>query len=164
MFEGAEDFDGGVAAGLAHEQLAGDVAAAIGEAPDAGVADLAGERSHGAEDFAEGGAVVIGNPAAEGQELLLEHGFGVEEAENLLGGDVGGRVVGVDDDAGEFARSEGDDDSAAGLDAVAQRFGQTVGEGAVQRDGQAHVNVFKIDGHRVTFAPMSGVLKCEGAN
>ena len=42
------------------------------------------QRQHGAEDFAERGEIVVGDPAAEMQQLLVEDRRWVEDGENVL--------------------------------------------------------------------------------
>jgi hypothetical protein len=103
-------------------------------------ADLGGEGHHAAEDFAERGDVVGGDPLGEEEEFVGEE-WGV--VEDLLEGfdfDVGGWrvVVDADDDAHEALAAEGDEDAGAdcGGDAV-----DRVGEVAVERDGEGDIAV-----------------------
>jgi hypothetical protein len=123
LLEHAEDLSDGVVGGGIEEELAGGVAAGISEGPDFAAADFGGEGEHAAEDVAEWGAIVAADPAAEGEELGGEDGFGIEEAEGVARGNLGAIVVAAEDDAGEFARAEGDEDAAARADTVTEGFG-----------------------------------------
>ena len=122
-------------------ELFGGVAAGGGEGVDFTGFDVGGEGEHGAEDFAERGAVIAGDPFAEGDEFVAEDGLGVDEAEGVFYGDGGRVVMGAEDDSGEFAGAEGDDEAGAGFDAVLEGEGERVGEGLVEGDGQADVAI-----------------------
>jgi len=140
-FEQAKELECGIVIGRAEEELAGGVAAGIGERVDARFADFAGEWDHAAEDFAERGAVVLRDPAAEVDEFGCEDRLLVDEAEDFFERAAWGRVVKFEDEAGEFARAEGDEYATAGLDTVLEGFEEAVGEGLVEGDGQADVAV-----------------------
>ena len=86
--------------------------------------DFGGEREHAAQHVAERRAVVARDPAAQRQQLGVEHGFGVEQAERVACGDFGRIVVAAHDHAGELARSERDQEAAARTDAMPQRVGK----------------------------------------
>ena len=144
-------------------KLAGGVAAGIGEGPHLALADLGGQRQHAAEHFAQGRAVVGGDPAAEREQFGVEHGLGIDQAEGVAGGYFGAVVVAAQDDAGEFAGAEGDEDAAAGLDAVAEGIGQRVGERLVQGDGQADVAVeIRSLGHGISRIQGGAELRSDG--
>ena len=141
LLEQAQDLDGGVVRGGVEHELAGGVAAGVGERVELAAADFGGQREHAAQHLAERGAVVGGDPAGERDQLVVEHGLGIDQAEGVADGHVGRLVVAGERHAGELARAEGHDEAAAGLDAVAQGLGQRVGEGAVERHRQADVAV-----------------------
>src|SRR5207237_3850160 len=88
------------------EQLAGGVAAGIGERIHFAAADFGGEREHTAQDVAERRAIVAGYPAAERQQLEVEDRFRVQQAEGVARRYLGAIVVAAHDDAGALARSE----------------------------------------------------------
>ena len=119
LLEEAEDLGGGVLGGVIEEELAGEVASGVGEFVGLGGADFAGEGSHAAQDFAERGAIVVGDEAGDFEETIVEDGFFIDEAEGLLGGVSFGRlVVDREDVADELASGEGNEDAAAALGAV----------------------------------------------
>jgi hypothetical protein len=105
------------------------------------VANVGGQRRHGSQGFAKGGAVVGGNPAAEFEESGVERGLFVQQAERFAGGRGGGMAVGFEYDSGELAGSEGDQHAASDADAVAEGFGQAICEGLVERNRQADVAI-----------------------
>jgi len=146
-FQRAQDFRGGVGGLSVQPQLAGHVDALLREGPDARVADFRGNRGHRAQYLAERGAVVVGHPAAEFEQVRVEGGLGVEQPEGVASLHGGRLVVHAEDDAGEFALAERHQQAAARLDAVAESFRQPVREAAVQRDRQAHVGKCKICFH-----------------
>ena len=120
--------------------LVEDAAAGVGDAVGEVAADFGGERHHGAEDFAEGCDVVLGDPGGKLHEFGREQGSVVE---NLLDGfdfyAIGGWVVvHADDDAEQALATEGDEDASAecGHSSV-----NRVSEDAVERDGQGDVAV-----------------------
>ncbi len=143
FFEHAENGGGRVVRRGVEEQLARGVATGVGERPDLAAADIGGQRQHAAQHFAQGRAVVAGDPAAQGEELGIQHRFGIDQAHGLARRDGGGPVVTTEDDAGELAGSEGHHDAAAGTRPMAQGFRQGVGEGPVKRRGHADVAVKK---------------------
>ena len=61
--------------------------------------ELGKQRQHRAEDFAEGSEIVVGDPPAEAQQLLVEYGGGIDHAEDGFGFERGFAVVHFDDDA-----------------------------------------------------------------
>ena len=115
-------------------QLARRVAAGWSERIDASAPDVGRQRRHRAQGFAQRGAIVRGNPAAEVQQALVEGGLFVQQPQRFLRRAGLEPAVGRQNHAGQLARSEGNQDPAAGLNAPAQRFGKPVGEG-VYRSG-----------------------------
>lgn len=119
LLEEAEDLGGGVLGGVVEEELAGEGASGVGEFVGLGGADFTGKGRHAAEDFAEGGAVVVGDEAGDFEEAIVEDGFFIDEAEGLLGGVSFGRlVVGGEDVADELTSGEGNENTAAALGAM----------------------------------------------
>ena len=133
-FEEAEKLDGGFFVLGLEEELAKDVAAGVGEGIELGAGGFGGRRGHGPEDFAEGSAVVMGDPLGELEEPRVEDGHFVEELFDPFDGVGRGEVVGEEDDPGELAAAEGDDDASAGEGAMAQGLWKLVGEELVDRD------------------------------
>jgi hypothetical protein len=98
------------------------------------------QRQHGAEDFSEGSEVVIRDPAAEVQELRIEHRHGVEHADEIL--DLDGRlaVVQLNHDARHALLTKWDQHAPADNRRGIRR--NAVGECHVQRHGQGNVAEF----------------------
>ncbi len=99
--------------------------------------ELSAQRQHAAEDFAQGGEVVIGDPLAQGHELLVEHGRGVEYANHVFGENRGFAIVQADDDAGHASLAEGHEHAPA--DGGLHAGGHAVGEHRVEGHGQGDV-------------------------
>src|SRR6266850_4468830 len=64
-----------------------------------GAFELRAQREHGSEDFADGSQIVVGDPATEAQQLLIEHRRRIQHAENGLSLDRRLAIMYVDDDA-----------------------------------------------------------------
>jgi len=97
-------------------------------------------RKHGAEDFADGSEVVAGDPLGEFDELGGEgrgrlHDFGDLADLGALGCALGP----LHHDADQRFLAEGDKDAAAGVDSLAERLRDGVGEGRAEGHGQGHV-------------------------
>ncbi len=137
--EGLQELVHGVAFLRRDGELARGVAAGAGERIDFAGADFGSQRQHGAQDFAERSAVVAGDPVAEAEEFVVEDRFGIDQAEGVFEIRVGRIVMNTEDDAGEFARAEGDEDACAGLDAMLESERERVGESLIERDWQADV-------------------------
>ena len=84
--------------------------------------------------------IVVGDPAAEAQQLLIEHRRGVEHAEDILGGDRRLAVVQFDDDARHALLAKRHQHAPAHDRRGIRR--DTVGEDHVQRHGQGNVAEF----------------------
>ena len=102
------------------------------------------EWKHGAEDFADRGEIVVGDPAAQAQELLVENGRGSSTLRRCLGDDRRLAVVKFDDDAGHALLAKWDQDASADYGRGAR--GDTVGEDHVERYREGDVAEF---GHQV---------------
>ena len=63
------------------------------------VLELRTQWEHGSKDLAQRRQVVIGDPLAKFEELVVEHGLAVKHADYVLGLDVGSAIVQVNDDA-----------------------------------------------------------------
>ena len=118
--------------------------AVFGETIADGAFELGVQREHGAEYFAERGEIVVGNPATEMQQLVIEHGGCVEDGQNSLGGDGRFAVVQFDDDAHHALLAKWDEHASA--DDRRGVRGDAVGEDHVQRHGDGDVTEF---GHRI---------------
>ena len=46
--------------------------------------EFGAQRKHGAEDFADRGEIVVGDPAAEAQQLIVENRRGIEHADEYF--------------------------------------------------------------------------------
>ncbi len=150
FFGGEARAAGGAFAGALVEDTTAGFGDAIGElAPD-----LGGEGEHAADDLAEGGAVVGGDPAGERELVVGEERAGIHDG--LDGADLNafgeGFVVETHNDAHEHLAGEGDKDACAdgGLGAV-----DCVGEEAVERNGEGDVaeegHGFKVNSWRVVY-------------
>jgi|ERR1051325_8512301 len=76
-----------------------DFKSAVSEAIAAGAAELGAERQHGAEHFSKRRNVIVGNPAAEIEELIVENRRGVQNCRYVLGCDLRLSVVQRNDNA-----------------------------------------------------------------
>jgi hypothetical protein len=103
--------------------------------------ELGSERKHGAENFADWSQVVVGDPAAEAQEEIVEDGSRVDNAENILGGDLWFAVVEIDHDAHHPLLAKGDEDTSSnyrdrsGRDTIGKRHIEGHGDGNVAEVG-----------------------------
>ena len=109
----------------------------FGDAVSDGAFELGIERQHGAEYFAERGEIVVRDPAAEAQQLIVEHRRGVEHAEDGFSRDRGLAIVQFNDDAGHALLAKGHEHASA--DHGSGIGGDTVGENHVERHGQGNV-------------------------
>ena len=50
--------------------------------------EFSGQRQHGAKNFADRGEVVVRDPLAKTNQLLIEHGCGVEHADEVFRGHI----------------------------------------------------------------------------
>ena len=98
------------------------------------------QRQHGAEDFAERREIVVGNPAAEAQQLFVENRSGVEYAENGFCFDGRGSVVQFDHDASHTLLTKRHEHAAT--DHRSGFGGDTVRKDHVERHGQGNVAEF----------------------
>ena len=102
-----------------------------------GTLELRIQRQHGAEDFAERGKIVVGDPTAETQELVIEYRNSVEYALNSFGCDRGLTVVQFEDNAGQALLAEGHEHAAA--DQGSDLGADAIGKDHVERHGQGDV-------------------------
>jgi hypothetical protein len=102
--------------------------------------ELSGERKHRAQDFADGGKIVVGNPATEAQQAIVKDGSGVDHVENILGGDLWFAIVEVDDDAHHPLLAKGDKDASSDYRRCAVR--DTIGERHIERHRDGDVAEF----------------------
>src|SRR5579864_4929079 len=111
--------------------------ALLGDAIGDGALEFGTEREHGAENFAQRSEVVIGDPLAETHELPVEHGRGIEHADDVLGLYGGFAVMQVDDDAAHALLPERHQYTAS--DGRLHTVRNAVGEGRVQRNWQGYI-------------------------
>src|SRR5229473_8656290 len=64
-----------------------------------GALELSAQREHGSEDIADGGEIIIGDPATEAQQLLIEHWRKIQHAEEGLGLNRRLAIMYLDDNA-----------------------------------------------------------------
>ena len=89
------------------------LAAEVGDAVEDLLSHFAHERQHGAEDFADRGKVILGDPLREVEELRRENRFFVEDVEDGTGFDGRRVVVQAKDDASHLLVAEGDEDAGS---------------------------------------------------
>ena len=109
----------------------------VGDAISDDPLELGCERQHRAEDFADGGEIVVRNPPAEAQQPIVEDGSGVDHVENILGGDLRFAVVEIDDDAHDALLAEGYEDASS--DDRRRAVRDTIGKRHVERHGHGYV-------------------------
>src|SRR5580704_5206184 len=73
--------------------------ACFGDAISDGALELGVEWKHCAKDFAEGGEVIAGDPAAQAQQVSVKHRGRVKDTENVFSRDCGSAIVQLHDDA-----------------------------------------------------------------
>jgi hypothetical protein len=112
----------------------------LGHAVRDGAFELRIQRQHGAEDFAERSEIVVGNPAAETQQLFVEHRSYVERTLDSFCGDRWFAVVQFNHNAGHTLLAKGHEHAAT--DDWHGFGGDTVGEHHVERHGQSNVAEF----------------------
>ena len=102
----------------------------------------AGERrgQRAAQRDAEWHDVVVGDPAAEGEHVLVHHGRDVGRGDDVLELRAVARLRCADDDAQLVAVAEWNDDARAGREAARQALGHAVGEGAKEREREGDVD------------------------
>jgi len=147
-FEGLENLTGGILRSGIERELARGVASGIGEGIGLSAANIGSERQHGAEDFAQGRAVVVGDPAAEAQELVIDDRFRIDEAQDLAGVGLRTPVMAFEDDSRQLASAEGDEDAASGVDAMLERERQDVGKRPIDGNWEADVAIDVVFSHR----------------
>jgi len=143
LFEHGKDARHRVVGRGIEKQLAGGVAAGIGQRPDFAAVDFRCQRQHAAQHVAQRGAIITGDPAAQAEQFRIEHRLGIDQAQGFAGGKVRRLVVAAQDDASEFARAEGNHNSAARPHAVAEGLGQRVSERPIERRRHTDVNVLE---------------------
>ena len=103
--------------------------------------ELGVQRQHGAEDFANRGEIVVGDPVAELQQLRVKHRSGIERGENVFRGDGRLAVVQFNDNARHALLAKRNQHAAADYGRGFRR--DAVGEDHVQRDGHGNVAEFR---------------------
>src|SRR5579872_104046 len=98
------------------------------------------QREHGAENFTERGQIVVGDPAGEAKELIVEDGRGIENTVDGFGCYRGLAIVELDYDACHATLAEGDEYTRADCGSCVRR--DTVGEDRVEWDGEGYVAEF----------------------
>jgi hypothetical protein len=78
-----------------------------------------------------GGAVVVGDPAGQFQQGLIEQRFRIEDVLNLFEACDLGALAEAHQVAGDDARSQGDEDALAGSGRLAEMGGDGIGQGLV---------------------------------
>ena len=112
----------------------------FGEAVADGAFELGVQWEHGAEHIPERGEIVVGDPAAEMQQLIVENWNGIQDGQNIFRDDRRFAVVCFDDDARHALLAKWDQHAAA--DNGRGVGGDTVGEDHVERDGDGDVAEF----------------------
>ena len=109
----------------------------LGDAVSDDAFELGSEWEHGAEDFADGREIVVGDPAAEAEQAIIENGRWIDDAEDILGGDARLAIVKIDYDAHAALLPEGNENATT--DDRCHFRGDAVGECHVQRHGKSDV-------------------------
>ena len=138
-FQQPEDLDGGVVRRSVQDKLPCGIAAGRGKGIDFAAAYFRRQWQHAAQHFAERGAVVAGDPAAERQQFGSQHRLGIQQAHGVARGGRGRVVVAGQHHARQFSRAEGHHKPATRPHAVPQGFGQRVSKRLIERHGQADV-------------------------
>ena len=99
------------------------------------------QRQHAAKYFSQRREIVVGNPPAELQQLIVENWRTIERADDVFGLNLGLAVVQLDNNTRHTALPEWNQHPAAhgGLYPVCD----AIGERHVQRDGQGNVAEFR---------------------
>src|SRR5581483_12317891 len=71
------------------------------------------ERKHGAKDFSDRREVVVGDPAAEAEKMIVENRGGIDDGEEVLGLHFRLAIVQLDEDAHQALLAERDEDASA---------------------------------------------------
>ena len=115
--------------------LVGDVVA--NDAPE-----LRRQRQHGAKHFADGGNVILGDPAAQLHEFRSKSGSRIEHLAEAPRLEFRFAVVQFGDDAAQPLLAEGHNNAAAD---AGLGVGNAIGEGGVEGDGQRHIAELRHD-------------------
>ena len=98
------------------------------------------QRQHGAENFTNGSEIVVGNPLAQADQLLIEHRRGIKHADDLLGFNFRLVIMQRGDDPRHALLPEGHEHASA--DDRLHPLGNSVREDDVKRNGQSDVTEF----------------------
>ena len=109
----------------------------LSDAVSNGAFELRVQRQHGAENFADRGEIIIGNPTAKTQQLIVEHRRNVEDAENSFCLDRRFAIVEFNHDSRHALLAESYEHAAA--DHRSGFCTDTVGKNHVERHGQGNV-------------------------
>src|SRR3954466_7629333 len=85
----------------------------VGDAVADDALEFGTQGEHCSENFTDWGKVVVGDPAAEAEEVGIENCRRIEDADDILRGDIRLAVVKFCDDAGHALLAEGDEDASA---------------------------------------------------
>ena len=95
------------------------------------------KREHRAKNVADRSEVVVGDPASEAQQLIVEDRRGIDHAKTFFVVTDGLRSCSSDDDAGDALLAKRNEDASA-HDGRGIR-GDTVGEDHVERNRESYV-------------------------
>ncbi len=125
----------------AQKQLPRRIAPSVGERIKLGLSNLATERRHAAQHFAQRRTVVLRDPAAQREQLGVENRLLVHQAQGLLNRPFRRIRSQREYHACQLPGSKRNQKPAAGLHPRLHRLGQPVGKRLIQRHRQANVAV-----------------------
>ena len=140
------------------QQLAGGVAAGIGQGINFAGPDIRRQRQHAAQHFAQRRAVVIRYPARERKQRGVEHRRGIDQSQHFARRHRRSFVVTTQHHAGHFARTKRNQHAASGKHAVAQRQRQRIRKRLVERNRQTDIAVEKRAGRHSLVAASGGAF------
>jgi hypothetical protein len=127
--------------------------------------DLGGERKHSAEDFAEWGDVILGDPGCKPHQLVGENRDGVEDLLDRLGLDTFGKLVIVqtDNHTHEPLAAKGNEDARADdrdnpIDCIGKVLVEWDGQGYITENGHRSFELNGFDGRELgAGSPIGGL-------
>jgi hypothetical protein len=99
------------------------------------------QRQHGADNFADGSKIIVGNPLAQPDQRLVKHGRGIEHADYVFGLNFGLVIVQSGDDSRHALLAEGHEH--ASTHNRLHPIGHNVGEDEIERHRQSYVAEFR---------------------